>query len=229
MARHFCFRSAAFALALLAATLPLARPSAAQAPAAAAPPVQRVLLRVKVDAAGRIQASTPLDASNPPALIKAGEEIARKLSFTPARKDGRAVPSETSLMLTLAFVPRAGGAYGISLAGAQNGPSITELGKQGGSFGAERSGRVSVSVDLLADGSTNMKSFQGASGADERLADSARKLLAGTRFLLDTVDGISIPARITFDIDFGSGEPPSVTPVSKIEGISFARIEYRKP
>lgn len=229
MARHFRFRSAAFALALLAAMLPLATPAVAQAPATAAPPVQRVLLRVKLDAAGRLQASTPLDASNPPALIKAGEEIARKLSFTPARKDGRAVPSETSLMLTLAFVPRANGTYGISLAAAQNGPSITELGKQGGSFGVERSGRVSVGVDLLADGSTDMKSFKGAPGADERLVDSARKLLAGTRFLLDTVDGISIPARIGFEIDFGSGEPPAVTPVSKIEGIEFPRVAFRKP
>ena len=227
-------RSACLALGLVLAAFGLAPPaSGAEPPAASAPapgaamPPQRVLLRVNVDAAGKVVAAAPLDASNPPALIQAGEEIARKLTFTPARKNGRAISSETSLMLTLAFVPRAAG-FGISLARAQNGPSITKLGDAGGTFGGERSGRVSVSVDLTADGSLDMKSFRAAAGADARLAEAARKSLDGTYFMLDKVDGFAIPARLSFDFDFGSGNPPAMSSASKIEGIEFPRIDYRK-
>ena len=217
--------SAAFGLGLALAALVPAAPARAQA---AAPAPQRVLLRVSVDAAGKVGSATPLDASNAPALIQAGEEIARKLTFTPATKDGRAVASETSLMLTLAFVPRAAGGYGISLARAQNGPSITALGDAGGTFGDVRAGRVAVSVDLGPEGLLDMKSFAGAPGADAKLVEIARKSLAGTSFLLDKVDGFAIPARLTFDFDFAANVPPSVSSVSKIEGITFPRIDYKK-
>jgi hypothetical protein len=194
----------------------------------AAPPPRLVMLRVKLDADGKVLDASSLDASAVPALVQAGQEIARKLPFTPARKQGRPVASETNLLLSLAFVPRAAGGYGISLARAQNGPSITAR-KSQGTFGGVHSGHVVVGADLAPDGSIEMASFGPATAdADPKLVKAAHDGLLGSVFQLDTVDGIAIPARITFDFDFASKEPPALSAVSKIEGVELPKVDFRK-
>jgi hypothetical protein len=200
----------------------------AAAAAEAAPPPRVVMLRVKLDAEGKLLDAKSIDASAVPALVQAGQEIARKLAFVPARKQGRPVPSETNLMLVLALAPRAAGGYGISLARAQNGPSITAR-KSQGTFGGARSGRVSVVADLQPDGSIDMASFAAADASqDSKLVKAAHDGLLGSVFQLDAVDGINTPARITLDFDFGSGEPPLLSAVSKIEGVDLPRVDYKK-
>ena len=87
----------------------------AAAPADGRMPPQVIALRVTVDAAGKVQTSTPSNPQAIPALNHAAEEISRKLTFAPAKKNGVAVPSETTLSLTLALEPRADGQFGLQL------------------------------------------------------------------------------------------------------------------
>ena len=111
------FRVLLFSLGLglaFAATASAADPEPA-ADQAGPPPPQFVLLRVQVDAAGKVQSSRALDPNAVPALVNAAQELAGKLQFAPAQKSGRTVSSETSLVLTLALEPRAGGGFGIAL------------------------------------------------------------------------------------------------------------------
>ena len=223
-------RPAALGLALAgaAAGLFLAPVPAARAAESAVPPPRLVLLRVKLDAVGKVTESRSIDESTVPTLVQAGREIAGKLTFTPATKKGRPVASETSLQLTLAFVPRAAGGFGISLARAQSGPSITVLGHDPGTFGGERSGKVSASVDLGPEGAVDMKTFKVEGEADAAMEKAARASLNGTVFMLDKVDGYNIPARVTVDFDFAAKEPPSLTAVSKIDDIVLPRVDYKK-
>lgn len=233
---------------------------AADPPVAAAPrPPQSVALRVVVDAQGQVQAAQPLDAAMAPALLQAGTEIARKLKFTPATKDGRPVKSETTLSLVLALEPRAAGSFGIVLRRATNGPSLLEMGKspKPNVGGRENGGLVIVGVDLRPDGTVDMETFKAekvelrvpSSFAEERFVDSARNLLKGTRFQLDLVDGIGTPARISVPFQFNGGPgkrkpgedekdaekraadtiPPGLTAVSKIEGVVLPKIDYTAP
>jgi hypothetical protein len=225
----------------------------------AAPPPQNIVLRVQVDAAGKVTASKPLDPNAIPALAQAAQDIAGKLQFTPARKGGRGVPSETSLSLTLALEPRAGGGFGIGLRRAQNGPSVVELGKsQPPKVSAkENGGVVVVGVDLRPDGSCDMETFKEekvelrvpSTFAGERFVEAARNALKGTRFLLDKVDGIETPSRISVPFQFNGGSarhepgeeagharapkaeaaPPSLTAVSRIEGVELPKIDYTAP
>jgi hypothetical protein len=183
-----------------------------------------VMLRVKLDEQGKVLDAKSIDATALPALVQAGAEIARKLTFTPARKQDRPVASETNLMLILAFAPRAAGGYGISLSRAQNGPSITAR-KSQGTFGGVHRGHVVVGVDLLPDGSVDMDTFAAADASqDAKLVKAAHDGLMGAVFQLDSVDGINTPSRITLDFDFASSEPPLLTAVSKIEGVALPHV-----
>ena len=204
---------------LLAATAATAAPAAAAAAArtdaaAEAAKISRfVLLRVEVDAAGHVQAARPLNKDEIPALANAAIEISRKLAFTPARKDGRAVASETSLMLELVLVPKPDGTAGIALQGAHNGPSVLKVGRSPPPKVARNGGTVFVGADLRADGSVDMASFavdkvemRTASSADEeRYTAAARHSLKDTVFQLDKVDGVEIPAHISVPYQFNGG------------------------
>lgn len=249
-------RLRAFAFSLGLAAVPFAGPAVAADPAAPAP--QHIALRVSVDATGKVQAAQPLDANAVPAIAQAAQEIARKLQFAPAKKNGRPVASETSLALTLALEPHGGGGYGFALRRAQNGPSVVEVGKSvAPRVGRENGGMVVVGVDLLADGSVNMASFKSeqvqlrvpSSFAGERYVDFAKVSLKGTRFMLDKVDGVEIPSRISVPFIFNGGPGkrdehenprrpklraddagmPSLIAVSMIEGIELPRINLNVP
>ena len=198
---------------LLAATAGAAGAAKPDAAAEAAKIPRYVLLRVEVDAAGHVQAARPLNKDEIPALANAAMEISRKLSFTPARKDGRAVASETSLMLELMLVPKPGGGAGVALNGAHNGPSVVKVGRSPPPKVARNGGTVVVGVDLRADGSVDMASFTvekvemrtPSSADEERYTAAARQSLKETVFQLDQVDGVAIPAHISVPYQFNGG------------------------
>ena len=222
------------ALALLCLPFAAAGQDASSAP-------HFVLLRASVDATGKVQSARSLDPETVPALVTAGVEIARKLQFEPARKNGRAVPSETALMLTLALVPKAGG-FGISLRRANNGPNVLSVGKVQPPKVDDNGGVVVVAADLRPDGSVDMASFKvesaqlrvASSFAEERFIEAARNSLKDSRFQLEKVDGIETPARISVPYQFNNGlegdQPrPTLKSVSKIEGVVLPRIDYAAP
>ena len=204
------FRTALLSLLVLSPGLVLAEA------AAAAPRPQLIGLRVSVDAAGKVQTATPIDPSLLPALNSAAGEIARKLTFSPARKDGRAVASETTLSLTLALEPKANGQYGLALRRAQNGPTLLAIGKSippRYQQGKENGALVVVGANLRADGSLDMDSLKTermelrvpSKFAEARYLDVVKNSLQGSRFQLDKVDGVEIPSRLSIPFRFGGG------------------------
>jgi hypothetical protein len=233
------------AVAARPAAAPVAAPPAA-APAAApvVAPAQRVLLRVSIGANGSVLGARALDAQGVPELLKAAYEIASKLQFAPARSNGRAAPSETSLAMSLCLVPRAGGGFGVALLRAQNGPSALEAAEPSGKIGRDNGALVLASIDLLADGSVDLKSFkvekvelrEPSPAAEKRFVDAARSSLKGAKFMLDKVNGIDVPSRISVPFHFNGGPRPgqaealdSLTAVSRIDGIELPKIDFRAP
>lgn len=219
------------AVALLCLPLAAAGQDATSAP-------QFVLLRASVDATGKVQSARSLDPETVPALVSAGVEIARKLQFAPARKNGRAVASETALMLTVALVPKAGG-FGISLRRANNGPNVLSVGKVQPPKIDDNGGVVVVGADLRPDGSVDMTTFKvesvqlrvASSFAEQRYTEAARNSLKDSHFQLEKVDGIETPARISVPYQFNAGlegdQPrPTLKSVSKIEGVELPHIDY---
>lgn len=206
-----------FRIALLSALVLSPAASLAADVAVAAPPrTQLVGLRVGVDAAGKVRSATPIDPSLLPALNNAAGEIARKLTFTPARKDGRAVSSETTLSLTLVLEPKANGQYGLALKRAYNGPSLLAIGKAippRYQQGKENGALVVVGADLRADGGLDMDSLKTermelrvpSTFAEARYLDVVKNSLHGSRFQLDKVDGVEIPSRLSIPFRFGGG------------------------
>lgn len=246
------------ALLSLAVILPSAAHAVDQA--GDAPRPQSISLRVVVDAAGKVQSATPLDSSLLPALNQAAGEVARKLTFTPARKDGRAVASETTLSVTLALEPKANGQYGLQLKRAQNGPTLLAVGKSippRYQQGKENGALVVLGANLRADGSIDMDSLKTermelrvpSTFAEERYLEAAKNSLKGSRFQLDKVDGVEIPARLSIPFRFGGGptkpkpgdqarrgkvtapqsDLPALDAVSSIAGVELARIRYEAP
>jgi len=187
--------------------------AAASPGARAAPPPQRVRLRVSVGANGRVLGGRSLDPATPPPLVQAASEIATKLQFTPAMKNGRPIASETSLSMVLGMVPKGGGGYALSLLRAQNGPSVVEAHMDTPKVSRADGGIVVVGVDLLAGGIVDMKSFRHektelrapSSFAEQRFIESARKSLKDAKFLLDKVDGIEVPSRVSVPFQFNGG------------------------
>jgi TonB family protein len=262
-------------LAAAACFSPMAA-AAESAPAAtatpAAPPPQRLLLRVTVNASGRVTSAQSLDPRTPNALVRAADEIASKLQFTPATKNGAPIASETSLSMTLGMVPKSTGGFALSLLRAQNGPSIVEAHTETPNVSREVGGIVVVGVDLLPGGVTDMKTFKHestqlrtpSSFGEQRFIEAARKSLKDARFMLDKVDGIEVPSRISVPFQFNGGmrkpvrgddeegsgyggastrqrgkdkdagapedaNAPSLTAVSRIEGITLPKIDFRAP
>ena len=246
-------RAALLAPALVIAVAGLgASPVFAADQAAAAdarlPAPQMVLMRVQVGADGHVRSANLLDPSIVPAIGGAAQAVAKKLTFAPATKEGRPVPSETSLVVTLGFEHQGAG-FGIKLLRAQNGPSVVAVGKaQQPKTPKSNGAMVLVGADLRPDGSVDIESFKVErselrvpSEFDQSQYEKAARLsLKDTRFMLDTVDGIGIPSRISVPFLFngGAGKPregeapaptPSLTATSRIEGIVLPKIDYTAP
>jgi hypothetical protein len=243
-----------FALGMALAAPAFAAPAAAAKP----PPPQSVALRVQVGADGKVASASALDPQAVPVLVQAAKEMAGKLSFSPARKDGRAVSSETTMVLSLGFEPKPEGGFGIRLLRAQNGPSVVDIGRaRPPRLSSDNGGLVLVGVDLRADGSVDAASFQVEkvelrvpSGFDQaQYEKAARKSLEDTRFILDKVDGVDTPSRIELAFVFNGGpgkraargpedergepeqasEPPSLSATSKVAGVELSKIDYTAP
>lgn len=250
-------------IVLLACALPIGPtlPSAMAAGKQDKLPAQMLGLRVTVDATGKVQSSRPIDPQAAPGLNQAAAEIARKLSFTPARKNGVAVASETSLTLTLALEPRGDGQFGLQLRRAINGPGVLTVGKMVPpryQQGKEKGALVVVGVDLRADGSVDLDTLKAermelrvpSSFAEARYLDAIKTSLRGSRFELDKIDGVVVPAHVSVPYRFGGGptkpkrgeeesrggdnklsemELPSWNALSTVPGIDLARIDFRAP
>ena len=202
---------------VLALAVVVASPSLAAEPAPAPKTrVETVSLRVTVDAAGKVQTMKPSDPQIAAGLLTVAEAFARRLTFTPARKQGVAVPGETTLSMVIALEPRADGQYGPHLRRATNGPGVIEVGKTVApkyQQGKENGALVAVAVSLLADGTTDMGTMATermelrvpSAFAEARYLDAIKTSLRGTRFELDKVDGVGIPERVSVAYRFGGG------------------------
>jgi hypothetical protein len=196
----------------------------ASAQAAEPPRGETLNLRVSVDAAGKVASATPMDPAA--ALNAAAQAYAAKLVFTPAKKDGVAVPSQTCLTMRLEVDPRPDGRFGLKLRRAVNGPCVVLVGKADPpKLPREQGGMVVAGADLRADGSVEPSSVKiesmvmsvPSSFAEARYADFVEKSLRGTRFEVDTVDGAKVPTHVSMPYRFGRGAKKPPTGESRTE------------
>ena len=177
---------------------------------------QTILLRVQVDAAGKVQSAQPLpDPNAVEALNRVAVDLARKLPFSPAKKDGAAVASETTLYLKLVMEPKAGGQFGIRLAQASNGPHVVQMGRLHLPENKGLRGRVLVvvGVPLRADGSPDVDKLktekvemkEASSFAEARYVATIVASLRESRFELDKVAGAVVPTRASLPYQLGGG------------------------
>lgn len=189
---------------------------AADAPASAGPtPPQMIALKVSVDATGKVVAAKPSDAQAAAGLNRVAEEYARKLVFTPARKGGKAVSSETHLTLAIALEPVGEGRFAPRLKRAFNGPGLLHMGKieppkyQGRQGGALVVVAVNVGADGAPDPATQtterMELREPNKFAEARYLDAVTISVRGSRFELDKVDGQAVPSRLSLPYQFGGG------------------------
>lgn len=173
-----------------------------------------ISLRVQLDAAGKVQSAQPLpDPEAVEALTRIAVGLAPKLPFTPAKKDGVAVASETTLYLKLVMEPKADGQFGVRLAQASNGPHVVKMGRlrPPENKGLRGSALVVVSLVLRADGTPDMSGIKtekvemsGASAfAEARYMDTIVASLNDSRFELDKVGGVAVPTRVSLPYQFG--------------------------
>jgi hypothetical protein len=187
----------------------------AAAPASGNPPPQTVVLHVAVDAAGHVQSAEPVDPQAVPGLVQAARGYAQKLVFTPARKDGAAVASETNLSLVLAVEPVGDGKFALKLKRAVSVPGVVSVGRmdvpkyQGRRGGAT----IIVSVNVDANGVPDAASIKTESAqlrdpnafAEARYLDAIHLSVKGSRFAPDKVAGQPVPSRLTLPYQFGMG------------------------
>jgi TonB family protein len=185
--------------------------------AAPAPAVQEhtIGVRVGIDAAGKVVSAKPSDPAAIAALNQAALEIARKLPFNPATRDGVAQPSEVSLFLLLALEPKPAGQFGIRLKKAltaldrsEAAPVVPPKYQQ-----SDANALVVVSVDVRADGTVDPDSIKPvrmqlkvpSKFAEARYLDAISASLRDSMFIVDTVGGVAVPARLTLPYRFGGG------------------------
>lgn len=232
--------------------------SAGAAPAEA-PPVARkevVVYRVGVGADGEVTSAQPLDAAAPMADI--GKGFTNRLVFTPAQKDGRAVPSTTCATLQIVAEPKPDKTYGVRLLRAINAPCLLDVGSalpprvnRG-----ENGGLIILGANLLPDGRVDPDSITlesaelrvPQSSTQARYENHARLTLRGSRFELDTVDGAPVTVHVSAPFEYGGGASkrkpdeerkrggpreskllPSWNATSTVPGVQVAKIDYSAP
>ena len=234
----------------------------AASPAVAAPegaPMARsevLVYRVAVGADGKVTSAKPFDPAAPMADI--GQGFATRLVFTPAQKDGRAVPSTTCATLHVSAEPKPDKAYGVRLLRAINAPCLLDVGSalpprvnRG-----ENGGRIVLGANLRADGRVDPDSITVESAelrvpqpnTQARYEAHARLTLRGSRFELDTVDGAPVTVHVSAPFEYGGGpgkrkpgeerkrgEPPetpklpSWNATSTVPGVQVPKIDFSAP
>lgn len=190
--------------------------AAADAPAAAAPmPPQMIALKVAVDAAGKVTSSKPWDPQANASLNGIADAFARKLVFTPARKNGQPASSETSLTLVLVLEPAGEGRLAPKLKRAFNGPGLVRMGKMEAPKypGPGGGALVVVAVNVNAEGTPDpgtqaterMELREPNKFAEARYLDAVSVSVRGSRFEVDKVDGVAVPSRVSLPYQFGGG------------------------
>ncbi len=203
----------------LAGLVSLAFVGAALAADGAPIPEQSVGLRIGLDAEGKVQSVEPAAIGVSPELNIAAAEFARKLSYSPARKDSVAAPSEFTLYLTLAMQARAGGGFSLRLVGACNGPGITELApiRVPDSLPiSQRGGLLLVGTDLQADGRVVADSVKVVKAelsspstfVEARYLEAIRAALKKSRFMPETVAGQPVAAHVEMVFQLGGRPSP---------------------
>lgn len=181
------------------------------------PREKTIALRVQVDAAGKVTSHQVVDPQALEVLTRTAVEVSRKISFSPARKNGVPVASETTLYVSLLMEPQGEGRFGLKIKAITNGPQVIKMGKlatppsyqQRGDRGA----LLVVGVSLAADGSPDMATLKQEraelrveSGfAEARYLDAIENSVRGSRFLVDKVDGASVPTHVSLPYRFGGG------------------------
>lgn len=184
-------------------------------PAGSPPPPQSLVLHVSVDANGRVQSAEPVGDQSIPGLVQAAKGYAQKLVFSPARKDGVAVASETDLSLVLVMEPAGEGKFALKLKRACNGPGVIEVGRMNAPKYQGRRGGATIVVSVLVDanGLPDMASIKTESAqlrepnafAEARYIDAIHVSVRGSRFAPDKVAGQPVPSRIYLPYRFGMG------------------------
>jgi hypothetical protein len=173
---------------------------------------ETLFLRVAVGADGHVLSATPFD--DHAAMAGVAQQYASKLVFAPAKREGRAVPATTCLTVRLVAEPRPDGTFGVRLRRALSGPCVVVVGKtEAPKVGRDNGALVVICARLRADGrvdedSLALESAQlrvPSSFAEARFREAATKSLRGSRFELDTVDGVPVPAHVSVPFQFGSG------------------------
>lgn len=209
---------------LVAFALLLAALAAVPFQAGASPKGETLSLRVDLDASGRVVASSPLNTAA--ALNAAAQAYAAKLVFSPAKKNGVGVPSKTCVIMRLEVDPRPDGRFGLKLRRAVNGPCVLDVGKPDPpKVPRDQGGMVVAGADVRADGSVDPDSIKIESMelsvpsgfAEARYADFIHKSLRGSRFEVDTVDGVKIPTHVSMPYRFGRGAKKPPTGESRTE------------
>lgn len=234
-----------FRKAMFLALMSLTTVSLADAPA---PIVKIVSLRVAVSAAGELVSVKPSDTSLPEALNRGAAELAHKLRFSPARFDGRAVSSETTLHLTLRLSPTPRGDYTVSLVDAQNGPLYSLLKAPRYPLEQDRRG-ISAAVlavisvdengkpDLSALKFDDVRVSSGDGRSKQAFKLAVQESLRNTRFEMDLVDGkpMAYVARVPYSFCSGSTpdcdgfrtkEAPKIRLAALAKGDAFPEVAF---
>lgn len=214
----------------------------AAAPAAAAPetaPAPKPILfsaqsRVEVDADGKVVAVAP-SPELPEAVNTALTDNLRKLRFTPAQLDGRAVGGVTYVRQEACAIPEAG-RYRMAVKVLGNGPGYAEGGDRLSvprwPTEGPRSGPVEVKLEYRVgtDGEISVASAQLVSGRNRAARDfvsASRRWLDGRRAKPEFLDGRPVATRMSTTIKF----MPSVTftgPDARRQVEEYARAEQAR-
>ncbi|MFT3808249.1 TonB family protein [Arenimonas sp.] len=192
----------------------LCLPAAAMASEAARE--KTIAVRVQVDAAGKVQSAKALpDPDGVEALNNIAVGLAQKLPFTPAKKDGAAAPSETTLFLKLRMEPKPDGQFGIRLVHASNGPHVVEMGRirLPENKGLRSRATIVVSVPLREDGTPEVDGMKtekvdmtnGSAFDEARYVSAIEGSLRHSRFEPDKVGGVAVRTRANLPYQFGGG------------------------
>lgn len=169
--------------------------------------------RVGVDANGQVRTALPTNAALPPEVNRAAAGLTRQLHFEPARVDGRAVASETTVSLTVRFLAQPGGGYRLALHAARQ--TLQGLDMPAPPYPATASAqdvgaRVVTFLAVDAQGKVDMTHSRIESltltrpqpELERDFRDAVLQTVRHWRFGMDTVDGRPQPANVHLPTNF---------------------------
>lgn len=179
---------------------------------------------VDVSAEGRVTQVELVDAL-PEAMAASMRREIETWSFTPARVDGKAVPSRTHVVYSLRAKALEGGGYGVEIADVRNGPLA--IAKEGLRYpepalrrGAQ--GTVYLRLTIAADGSVSEVEPLKETRAHSALVTAAQRAARTWRFAPEQVDGRPVEGRVVAPVRFClaiQGNPCEMPRVEAVAGV----------